>query len=104
MPISTYYATTVSTKRLLPVGATDKETFQLNIPELFCRIEQQGEEPVMMGDGAYYYLFKMWCKNADVKTGDQIISDSTYIVKGVSKFKRVTESVHHLEILLALPK
>jgi len=103
MPIETYYTTQVSTQRLSPVGGTDKETFQANIAKLFCRIEPWGEEPVMF-DEAYFSLFKMWCEDVDIKIGDRVIEGTTtYVVKGVSEFKKVGTEVHHLEILLAKP-
>ena len=105
MAIENYYTIRVSTRRLTPVAGTDKETFQDNIEALACRIEPQGEEPVMLDDGAFYNLFKMWCNNVDIKEGDEVISNgTTYIVKGISEFKRTTELVHHLEISLAKPK
>lgn len=105
MAIETYYTIKASTRRLTPVAGTDKEIFQDNIEALACRIEQQGEEPVMLADGAFYNLFKMWCNKVDIKEGDEVISNGiTYIVKGVSGFKRATELVHHLEILLAQPR
>jgi len=105
MSIDRYYTTEVSVKGLTPIAGTDKETFAVKIAELFCRIEPQGEEPVMLGDGGYFYLFKMWCEEIDIMTGDQVISGETiYIVKGVSEIKAAGEDVHHLEISLAVPK
>ena len=104
MSIYRFYTTEVSTKRLTPVAWTDKETFAETIASLFCRIEPQGEEPVMMEEGAYFHLFKMWCAEVDITIGDQIISGTTaYIVRGVSEVRGKGETVHHLEILLALP-
>ena len=107
MSIETYYTKTVSVKGLTPVSGTDKETFVEKIASLSCRIEQQGEEPVMLGDGAFYNLFKMWCADVDIKEGDQVIDSEgiTYIVKGISKYDKGSDSaVHHLEILLAVPR
>lgn len=106
MSIENYYATKVSVKGLTDVAGTDKEIFAEKIPTLYCRIEAQGEEPVELGDGAFYNLFKMWCKKVNIKVGDKVIDEDevTYIVKGISDFKRATETVHHMEILLAVPR
>ena len=108
MSISRFYTKEVSVKGLVNVGATDKEIFSEKIASLFCRMEPQGQEPVMLGDGAFYNLFMMWCEKGevDIEEGDQVVdSDSIiYIVKGISEFKRATETAHHLEILLAVPK
>lgn len=105
MSIDRFYTKTVSVKGLTQVGATDKEIFTTKIAVLDCRIEAQSEEPVMLEEGAFYTLFKMWCDDADIIVGDQVIEGSTvYIVKGVSELKGATEDVHHLEILLAIPR
>lgn len=107
MTIEEYYIKKVSVKGLIPVGGTDKEIFSEKITNLPCRIEQQGEEPVMLGDGAYYNLFKMWCADANIKEGDQVVDSEgiTYIVKGISKYEKGSNpTIHHLEILLAVPR
>ncbi len=101
MSIENYYVTSVSIKRLTVIAGTNKENYQTLYSPVMCRIEQQGELPVMMGDGSMYNLFKMWCSNSyDIKEGDQVISGTiTYIVRGITDY-----SPHHLELLLALPK
>jgi len=110
MSIERFYTQKVSVKGLVAIAGTDKETFQTKIEQLYCYIEQQGEESVMLGDGAFYTLFKMWCKKVDIQAGDQVIDekDVVYLVKGVSLYNRprpAGESTsHHLEILLAVPK
>ena len=106
MSIRDHYITKISTKRLTSVGGTDKETFQTHLEDIPCRIEPQGEEPIMLGDGAFYNLFKMCCDNVDIKEGDEITDSEgkVYITKGVSVCRGSSNAVHHLEILLALPR
>jgi len=105
MSIEKFYTTEVSTKGLTQVGATNKEVFTAKIGSLFCRIEPQGEEPVMLDEGAYFQLFRMWCEEAAIIVGDQVISGAdTYIVNGVAEITGRGEDIHHLEITLALPK
>jgi hypothetical protein len=107
MSIEGYYTKKVSVEGLIPVIGTDKEIFEEKITDLFCRIEQQGEEPVMLGDGAFYNLFKMWCADVNIKEGDKVIDSEgiIYIVKGISKYEKGSNpAIHHLEILLAVPR
>ena len=109
MSISKFYTRRVEVKGLAEVAGTDKETFQTKIGELACYIEPQGEESVMLADGAYYTNFKMWCRKIDIVTGDKIIdeNDLVYIVKGVSLSRNAgvagVNASHHLEVLLAVP-
>lgn len=105
MSIEKFYTIEVSVKGLTQVGATDKEAFTVKIASLFCRIEPQSEEPVMLDEGAYFSLFSMWCEEVAIIVGDQVIDGiKTYIVKGVSEIIGRGEIIHHLEITLALPK
>lgn len=110
MSIETFFTQKVSVKGLVDVVGTDKQTFQTKIENLLCYIEQQGEESLELGDGAFYTLFKMWCEEVDIQTGDQVVdSDSVvYLVRGVSLYNEPKpaggSTPHHLEILLAVPK
>lgn len=111
MSIENYFTKTISINRLTPVTGTDKETYAQVLTNIACRIESQGDEAVMLDDGAYYKIFKMFCGIKDIRIGDQALDEdgNYYWVKGVNKFDsqssiEVGLGYHHLEITLALPQ
>lgn len=95
--IDNFYTTSFTTKRL----KADQSIYEENLTGKKCHIQQDTGESAELDDGAFYWLYNMWCPIIDIVVGDQVITDTTYQVKEVKTFD--IGGHPHLEIVLAKP-
>ena len=110
MSIEKYFKEKITVQRLTAVSGTDKEQYTTLLSNVPCRIESQGDENIMLSDGAFYKMFRMFCGIIDIGIGDRVVKgNDTYCVKGIAEYDsysaiKTGNGYHHLEIILALPK
>ena len=96
--ITNFYTTTISTKRL----KTDQSAYEDNLSGIKCHIQQISGEAEELDEGAFYYLYNMWCAIVDINIGDQI-NDGTDDYQVKSKITYNIGGQPHLEAVIAKP-
>lgn len=104
MSITIFLNKTVDVKRLSDVSGSNKETYEIKVTGLPCRIQPITNEPELTGiSGGFYQTYKLYCsENTDIEEGDRVEDGSTiYTVKGLIDREGFSNSaLNHKKLIL----